>query len=67
MQRMGCQKGDRNGRLAKAFDTVRHEALWKARAIFEVKGLYAEQRATVLTDKESDMFETQRWTKQGDP
>ena len=61
--------------FSKAFDTILHRALWKIFARFEVqapyisllKRLYAEQRATVLTDKESDMFEMQRRTKQGDP
>ena len=54
--------------FAKAFDTIRHRALWKAFAQCEVetpyisilKRLYAEQRATVLTEKESDIFEIQR-------
>ena len=61
--------------FAQALDTLRHNALWTALARFEVevpyisllKRLYAEQQATVLTDKESDVFEIQRGTKQGDP
>ena len=32
-----------------------------------MKKLYADQRATVLTDVESDKFEIARGTKQGDP
>ena len=60
--------------FAKAFDTIRHDALWKALARFGIdtpyisllKKLYAEQQATVLTDKESGVFEIQRGTKQGD-
>ena len=29
--------------------------------------LYKDQKATVLTDEESDMFEIKKGTKQGDP
>ena len=61
--------------FAKAFDTTRHDALWKALARFEVdtlyisllKRLYADQKATVLTDNEIDVFEIMRGTKQSDP
>ena len=61
--------------FVKAFDTIQHEALWKAPARFEVEAPYisilkrshADQQATVSTDKESDMFKIQRVTKQGDP
>ena len=60
--------------FAKAPDTIQHEALRKAPAGFEVeapcigilKRSYSDQQATVLTDKESDMFKIQRVTKQGD-
>ena len=49
----------------KAFDTIRHKALWTALAQFGIephyisllKRLYTDQKATVLTDKESDVFE----------
>ena len=61
--------------FAKAFDTIKHKALWTALAQFGIKPqyisllkkLYADQKATVLTDKESDVFEMKRGTKQGDP
>ena len=61
--------------FAKAFDTTRHSALWKALGRFEVeapyisilKMPYEDQQATVSTDKESVMFKIQRVTKQGDP
>ena len=61
--------------FAKAFGTTRHRALWKAHAGFEIetphislfKRLYAEEQGTVLTDKEGEVFEIQRGTKQGDP
>ena len=32
-----------------------------------LKRLYERQKRTVLTDKESDVFETEKGTKQGDP
>ena len=61
--------------FAKVFGTIQHEALWKALARFEVeapcisilKRSYADQQATVSTDKESDLFKIPRVTKQGDP
>ena len=61
--------------FAKVFDTIQHEARWKALARFEVeapymsilKRSYADQQASVSTDKESDMFKRPRVTKQGDP
>ena len=61
--------------FAKAFDKIQHEALPKAPARFEVeaayisilKRSYADQQATVSTDKERDMFKIQRVTKQEDP
>ena len=51
--------------FAKAFDTIKHKALWTALAHFGIepqhinflKRLYADEKATVLTDKESDVFE----------
>ena len=59
--------------FAEAFDTMRHRALWKgplqdskrANIKFQ-RRLHADQQATVLAEKESDMFEIQRRTKQGD-
>ena len=50
--------------VAKAFDTMR---LIEAAYINLLKRLHADQKATVLTDKESDVFERKRETKQGDP
>ena len=55
--------------------TVDFKALWTALAQFGIeskyisflKRPYADQKVTVLTDKESDLFEIQRGTKQGDP
>ena len=45
--------------FAKTFDTIRHIALWRAFARFEVEMPYINH--------ESGMFEIQRRTKQGDP
>ena len=50
--------------FAKAFDTIRHKALWTALAQFGIEPQYishlkrphADHKATVLTDKESDVF-----------
>ena len=61
--------------VAKAFDTIKHEALWTALAQFGIepqyisllKRLYVNQKATVSTDEGSDVFEIQGCTKQGDP
>ena len=61
--------------FARAFDTIKHKALWTALAHFGIEShyicvlqrLHADQKATVLTDKESDMFAIKRGTKQGNP
>ena len=61
--------------FAKVFDTIRHKSLWSALEQFGIepqyinllRRLYADQKATVLTDKESDVFEIKRGTKQGEP
>ena len=61
--------------FAKVFDTIRHKSLWSALEQFGIepqyisllRRLHADQKATVLTDKESDVFEIKRGTKQGDP
>ena len=58
----------------KAFDSISHSSLWntleqcgtESQYVSLFKRLYAQQKATVLTDKESDVFETKRRTKQGD-
>ena len=57
--------------FAKAFDTKKHKALWTALAqsgieppyIDLLKRFCADQKATILTDKESDVFEMKRGTK----
>ena len=61
--------------FTKAFDGIKHSALWKSLRYYGVKPanvkllqrLYSHQEGTVLTDKESDVFSIKRGTKQGDP
>ena len=61
--------------FTKAFDSVTHNSIWDALkscnighdCIRFLKKLYRDQKATVLTDEESDMFEINKGTKQGDP
>ena len=59
----------------KAFDSISHRSLWNALEQCEIepqyigllKRLYEKQKGSVLTDRESDVFETKKGTKQGDP
>ena len=59
----------------KAFDSISHSSLWDALGHCEIepqyggilKRLYERQKRSVLTDKESNVFETEKVTKQGDP
>jgi len=59
----------------KAFDTVEHEAIWRALHTQKVHPgyisilaeLYQGQAGKVIADKESKSFGIQRGTKQGDP
>ena len=52
----------------KAFDSITHNFIWNAlktcgieqECISLLKRLYKDQEATVLTDKESDMFEIKK-------
>ena len=61
--------------FTKAFDSIKHSALWKSLRFYGVKPayvrllqrLYSQQEGTVLTDKESDVFSIKTGTKQGDP
>ena len=61
--------------FAKAFDTMKHKALWTALAQIGIEpqnisllreAIMRTRIATVLTDKESDVFEKRGVTKQGD-
>ena len=59
----------------KAFDSITHKSIWNALKscgiehdyISLLKKLYRDQRATVVTDDESNIFEIKKGTKQGDP
>ena len=59
--------------FTKAFDRIKHSALWSSlgpygigRSYVELlQRLYSQQEGTVLTDKESDVFPIKRGTKQG--
>ena len=61
--------------FTKAFDRIKHSALWSSLQFYGVKPayvrllqrLYCQHEGTVLTDKESDAFAIKRGTKQGDP
>ena len=61
--------------FSKAFDRIKHSALWSSLQHFGVEPayvrllqrLYSQQEGTVLTDKECDVFSIKRGTKQGDP
>ena len=59
----------------KACDSVTHNSIWDALKFCGIeqeymnllKRLYKNQKAAVMTDKESDMFEIKKGTTQGDP
>ena len=61
--------------FTKAFDRIKHSALWSSLENYGVEPsyvellqrLYSQQEGTVLTDKQSDVFSIKRGTKQGDP
>ena len=61
--------------FTKAFDSISHKPIWKPLKscgiehdyISLLKKLYRDQKASVLTDEESNMFEIKKGTKQGDP
>ena len=61
--------------FTKAFDRIKHSALWNSLHYYGVKPAYvrlrqrlhSQQEGTVLTDEESDKFPIKRGTKQGDP
>ena len=61
--------------FTKAFDRIKHSALWCSLHHYGVEPayvrllqrLYSQQEGTVLTDKESDVFPIKRGTKERDP
>ena len=62
-------------RFEKAFDSVSHEAIWRAlqeqgvppKCIDVLTRLYAKQTGQVVSDRTSRTFKLERGTKQGDP
>ena len=61
--------------FTKAFGSITHTLIWKALKSCGInheyirlsKKIYKDQKASVQTDVESNMFETKKGTKQGDP
>ena len=61
--------------FTKAFDSITHKSIWVALKscnidhdyISLLKKIYRDQKASVRTDKESNIFEIRKGTKQGDP
>ena len=61
--------------FVKAFDSIEHDAIWKALAsqgvgpecIDVLKNLYRDQKGQVSGDTPSKLFDISRGTKQGDP
>ena len=61
--------------FTKAFDSVTHKSIWKALKACDIKHdyisllkkIYRDQKASVQTDEESNIFEIRKGTKQGDP
>ena len=57
------------------FDSITRKSIWRALescgidhdCINLVKKIYRDQKASVMTDEESNMFEIKKGTKQGDP
>ena len=61
--------------FTKAFDSITHKSIWNTLKSCNIEHdnirllneLYRDQKATELTDEESDIFEMKKGTKQGDP
>ena len=61
--------------VTKAFDSITHKSIWDALKscnidhdyISLLKKIYGDQKASVQTDEESNVFEIRKGTKQGDP
>ena len=74
MPRLGNQNVDSNNRLHEGIP-ITHKSIRKALKscgiehdyISLLKKIYRDQKATVQTDEESNMFEIRKGTKQGDP
>ena len=61
--------------FTKAFDSITHKSIWKALKACDIehgyisllKKVYRDQKASVQTGEESNIFEIRKGTKQGDP
>ena len=61
--------------FTKAFDSISHEAIWEAlkscnvdhECISLLRKKNRDQKASVQTDEESNIFDIQEGSKQGDP
>ena len=61
--------------FTKAFDSITHKSIWKAlksgdikhEYISLLKKIFRDQKASVRTDEEGNIFEIRKGTKQGDP
>ena len=58
--------------FTKAFDSITHKSVWKALKACDdyislLKKIYRDQKASVQTDEESNIFEIRKGTMQGDP
>ena len=59
----------------KAFDSISHKSIWEALKSCNVdheyvsflRKIYRDQKASVQTDEESDIFDIEKGSKQGDP
>ena len=76
MPRVENQNVDSNNiDFTKAFDSIKHKSIWKALKACGIEHDYIslltkthrDQKASVQTDEESNMFEIKKGTKQGDP
>ena len=61
--------------FTKAFDSISHNSIWEALKSCNVdhgyvsllRKIYKDQKASVKTDEESESFDIQKGSKQGDP
>ena len=61
--------------FTKAFDSISHNSIWEALKSCNVdheyvsflRKLYRDQKASVQTDEEREIFDIQKGSKQGDP
>ena len=61
--------------FTKAFDSISHNSIWEALKSCNVdheyvsllRKIYRDQKASIQTDEESESFDVQKGSKQGDP